>query len=140
MFYLIYRSQLTSQMQKEALLALLTQSRIKNRHKNITGMLLHFENKFIQLLEGDETEVRQLYAVISTDTRHEQVTILKQGYADNRLFPDWSMSFRTVATEEVANEPAYKDIYTPKSAGALDLVSLFNLLRGKYKPNGQTNN
>jgi hypothetical protein len=131
MYFLIYRSQATNPMSEEALNLLLEQSRDRNKTMNITGMLLHFEDKFLQLLEGDEEDVKLIYKSICVDTRHKNVLTLKEGPAEKRLFPDWSMSFRLVSRQEIADEPAYKDIYKPGTPGALDLVSLFNLLRGK---------
>ncbi len=131
MYYLIYRSQTTNPMPEEDLNNLLGQARDRNRSLNITGMLLFFDNKFLQLLEGEERDVKLVYDSIRTDTRHKDLHILKEGPAEKRLFPGWSMSFRLVSHQDFANEQAYKDIYKPGTAGALDLVSLFNLLRGK---------
>lgn len=131
MYFLIYRSEATSQMQEDDLKSLLSQSREHNKSIDITGMLLYFDNKFLQLLEGDEKDVKHLYAAICKDPRHKNVHTLKEGPAQQRLFPGWSMSFRVLSREDIATEPAYKDIYKPGSPGARDLVSLFNLLRGK---------
>lgn len=118
-------------MSDEALKSLLAQSRVRNKKLGITGMLLHFGNQFIQLIEGDEKQIRLLYADICADSRHKQIVALKAGGTKERLFPDWSMSFKSLTPEEIASEPAYKDVYTPGSQGALDLVLLFNFLRGK---------
>ncbi|MFD2163165.1 BLUF domain-containing protein [Paradesertivirga mongoliensis] len=134
MYFLIYRSEAVNPMPEETLKLLLAQSRERNKTMDITGMLLYFDKKFLQLLEGDEKEVKRLYADICADNRHRNVYTLKEGPAENRLFPGWSMSFRLVSNEDIAKEPAYKDIYKPGSAGASDLVSLFNLLRGKSDP------
>ena len=131
MYYLIYRSQVAAQMSEDELRQLLEQSRNYNKTVNITGMLLYFEDKFLQLLEGDEAKVKELYNSIRGDSRHKNVITLKEGSAEKRLFPDWSMSFRAVSKEEFANEPAYKSVSTPGSPGALDVVLLFDLLRGK---------
>lgn len=132
MYFLIYRSEAVKEMSEDDLRILLAQSREHNRRIGITGMLLFFGNKFLQLLEGDREEVTRLYAAISTDRRHKRVITLKEGDATKRIFPNWSMSFRHVSNAEILNEPAYKDIYMPGSPGAIDLVSLFNLLRGKF--------
>ncbi len=131
MYYLIYRSEVFNQMPEDELINLLEQSRKRNKTINITGMLLHFDNKFLQLLEGEETDIKTLYADICKDSRHKNVVTLKEGATENRLFPDWSMNFKIVSNEEFANEPAYKNINKPGSPGALDVVALFNLLRGK---------
>ncbi|MBC7913060.1 MAG: BLUF domain-containing protein [Pyrinomonadaceae bacterium] len=133
MYFLIYRSVASTNMTEEALKLLLAQSRERNKTLDITGMLVFFDGKFLQLLEGDEKDVKQLYADICRDSRHKQLITLKEGPANQRQFPGWSMSFRTISAEEISNEPAYKDIYKPGSKGAMDLVSLFNRLRGKVE-------
>ncbi|WP_207535605.1 BLUF domain-containing protein [Desertivirga arenae] len=131
MYYLIYRSEAIEEMEDKALKAILGSSRKYNKEVNVTGMLLYFDSKFLQLLEGEEFAVKSIFRKICKDSRHHNIVILKEGERMERLFPGWSMSFRTPSPEEVAAEPGYKDIYTPGSPGALDLVKLFNLLRGK---------
>ena len=131
MYFLIYRSQATQPVTEQMLKEILAQSRRRNPGMGITGMLLFFDNKFMQLLEGEESEVKLLYKDICADSRHTEVVTLREGPVLGRLFPEWSMSFRSLSPKEVAAEPAYKDVYTPGSPGAHDLHSLFNLLRGK---------
>jgi hypothetical protein len=131
MYYLIYRSEAVGEMEDNALKAILGSSRKYNKEVNVTGMLLYFDSKFLQLLEGEEFAVRSIFRKICEDGRHCNIVVLKDGEIPQPLFPGWSMSFRTPSPEEVAAEPGYKDIYTPGSPGALDLVKLFNLLRGK---------
>ncbi|MDF3078667.1 MAG: hypothetical protein K0S09_2556 [Sphingobacteriaceae bacterium] len=131
MYFLIYRSQATQPITDQVLKDILAKSRERNPAMGVTGMLLFFDNKFMQLLEGEESQVKLLYKDICADTRHTAVITLKEGPTSIRLFPEWSMSFRSLTQEEIAAEPAYKDVYTPGSSGAHDLRSLFNLLRGK---------
>jgi len=133
MYFLIYRSETTTTMLEDDLALILTQSHKRNKPMDVTGMLLFFEGKFLQLLEGKEEDVKQIYKIICNDTRHINIKMLKDGNIDERLFPGWSMSFRPITKQELADEPAYKDIYKPGSEGAIELVSLFNLLRGKGK-------
>lgn len=118
-------------MEDESLKSILASSRKYNKEVDVTGMLLYFDRKFLQLLEGDESVVKTIFNKICNDSRHHNIFVLKEGEISGPLFPGWSMSFRTPTPEEVAEEPGYKDIYTPGSPGALDLVKLFNLLRGK---------
>jgi len=131
MYFLIYRSEAAVPMSEDGLKTILTKARERNKTLEVTGMLLYFDNKFLQLLEGEKDQVKRLYADICADTRHKNVVTLKEGPSAQRLFPEWTMSFRIISEEELINEPAYKDIYKPGSPGAHDLVSLFNLLRGK---------
>jgi len=95
LYNLIYRSQAAFPMNDEALIRLLMDCRLKNSQKNISGILLYGYGFFIQLLEGDELDVRSLfYEKILHDSRHSGVKILNEGPSCKRLYPEWSMAFR----------------------------------------------
>ena len=70
MFQLIYASHAKHAFDETELVSLLKASRTKNLKLNITGMLLYKDGIFMQLLEGDETEVRKLFSTIKHDNRH----------------------------------------------------------------------
>ncbi len=64
----------------------------KNRHLDITGILMASGGLFYQVLEGPEEAVDQLYASISGDSRHTDLLLLQtERDQAGRLFPDWSM-------------------------------------------------
>ena len=71
--------------------SLFTEARGNNKAKGITGALLLSRDWFVQTLEGDETAVRALYAVIEGDPRHDSVSLLETGTVPSRAFPRWSM-------------------------------------------------
>ena len=58
MFKLIYVSNARKLLSSDDLLELMTASRHFNETVGITGILLYCEGCFMQLLEGDENEVR----------------------------------------------------------------------------------
>ena len=66
-------------------------ARRKNTAQGITGALLLYEDWFAQTLEGEEGEVRKLFAVIENDSRHNAVEVREQGAVDARVFACWSM-------------------------------------------------
>ena len=74
-FQLIYRSTAARQLTPNELIELLEQSRAKNARLNITGMLLFHGGCFMQLLEGNETDVRELYATIAADGHVTNATL-----------------------------------------------------------------
>jgi len=106
-FYLIYSSVEKILFDKEQLKILLNQSRDFNQQHNITGILLYVQRqqitkskgRFMQLLEGDERIVRELYQKIVKDNRHEAVVLLQFGKYDERCFNDWSMGFEESDSE-----------------------------------------
>lgn len=70
---------------------IITTSRKNNPQVEVTGCLVSGMNSYLQLLEGFETSVDQLYLKISKDTRHANIKILNEENIENRLFTTWSM-------------------------------------------------
>ncbi|RYY06510.1 MAG: BLUF domain-containing protein [Sphingobacteriaceae bacterium] len=113
MYFLIYSSYARIEFNQADLKVLLIQSREKNKQSGVSGMLLFLNGKFIQFLEGEEKEIKSLYAKISQDKRHTSVVLLKEGTTDQRLFTNWSMAFSSVTPEELANEEGLEKINSP---------------------------
>ena len=72
---------------------LLAKARRYNTEFSITGALLFNEDWFVQYLEGTEDAVREIFARIAADPRHEGVEVLFEGFTTERRFPEWSMAF-----------------------------------------------
>lgn len=94
MFHIIYVSEASHPLNRQELLALHARAREKNRVAGITGMLIHKDGRFAQVLEGNEATVRQLFETIRKDDRHGDVKILMEGPIAQREFADWSMGFQ----------------------------------------------
>ncbi len=71
-----------------------------NPSKDITGVLLHSENRFIQYLEGPK-EIIKLYDMIKGDTRHSKVVLLSYGPLKERNFPSWHMGFKSLSSDKI---------------------------------------
>jgi hypothetical protein len=69
---LLYVSNAARDIAPRALDAILSASRANNVLLGITGLLLHIDGGFLQILEGDERAVRELYARIAADRRHRE--------------------------------------------------------------------
>lgn len=62
---------------------------------------------FLQILEGDEQEVRSLYETISLDDRNEQATVLSTDFVKSRVFNKWAMAYyQFPPTKELSPEQA----------------------------------
>lgn len=109
MFFLTYISSATSRCSEEDLTLLLAQSRENNAKLGITGMLLYKDGNFMQVLEGEESAVRSLYARIERDPRNKGNIVLLQGHAEESQFPDWYMGFRNLDSPEVRDIPGYSE-------------------------------
>jgi hypothetical protein len=108
LYDLIYFSNATSVMQTSDINPILAQSRIRNADQQVTGFLMyvegiynhHKEGRFLQVLEGSEHDVTQIYDSIKKDLRHNQVTTLKEGPIENRNFSSWSMGYESFHVQQ----------------------------------------
>ena len=129
MKYLVYISSATQLPNQSELLDILAVSRENNKHNNLTGMLLYGEGSFMQLLEGDADELHKTFKAIEADIRHKNVMIMTEGDIENRIFPDWSMGFKSVNTQEMKQLSAYVN---PKELGLIDAErsnAMINMLK-----------
>lgn len=90
---LTYFSLATRAMSPTDLGALLDEAREKNLRRGITGLLVFFRNEFVQLLEGERTEIFSLYQSICADPRNRNNHLMWEEPIQQRSFADWSMAF-----------------------------------------------
>ena len=93
-FRLVYRSavRILHDRRREALADIFEVARWKNDGLGITGALLVWQDAFVQVIEGEESVVRNLYGAIHADPRHDHVVLLEAGPAPERVFGGWSMA------------------------------------------------
>ena len=103
LYHLIYQSQAIAPFTDAELAALLLQARARNRQVHVTGLLLHApDGRFLQILEGEEADVRELYyAHILSDPRHYQCQVLGEGSCAEYSFADWNMGFRLASAADL---------------------------------------
>lgn len=117
-FSLVYISTASNLYKESELAKILKGARSNNSNLGISGMLLCKDGSFLQVLEGDETQVKMLFQKISRDSRHKGVTIVHQSSSDQREFPDWSMGFRDLRSSDVSSIPGYSHFMeSPLSVG-----------------------
>ena len=75
LFHLGYVSTETGAIGTQGMIELMTEARRINTERDITGLLLHSEKFFYQVLEGTETEVKRTVASIEKDERHTAVEV-----------------------------------------------------------------
>ncbi len=63
----------------------------ENPWHRITGVLFYVHGKFLQIIEGDEQELRQLMKNIEADNRHRNVDYLIDTPVQDRGFGSWNM-------------------------------------------------
>lgn len=109
MLSLVYVSSSTTLLTDEDLVEILKRSQEKNKRLDITGMLLYRDGNIIQVLEGPEQAVRDLFSVIQQDPRHRGVIVLLEREIAAREFPDWTMAFRNLNDPDIHNVPGYSE-------------------------------
>lgn len=99
---LIYTSKATRPFSTEDLVTLLDVAREKNTQTDITGMLVHSDGVFLQILEGPADELDHLMATIRADERHAALRVVSDREVDQRSFGTWRMAFRDAPREHLA--------------------------------------
>tara|TARA_R110002051_G_scaffold178594_1_gene248441 strand:+ start:9176 stop:9607 length:432 start_codon:yes stop_codon:yes gene_type:complete len=100
MYELVYSSKANTITDKIAILDILNTAEKTNLKLDITGCLVYHKTTFVQILEGTEQDVRELYAKISKDERHRDVVILHEGNIAKRSFESWSMAFHNLNDQD----------------------------------------
>ncbi len=107
-FQLLYASGALASTTADDIQEILATSRANNARLGITGMLLFANGAFIQVLEGNETDVRRLAARISNDRRHRNFMVLLEKSAPERTFGRWQMGFKELTAEAADSSAAFR--------------------------------
>jgi hypothetical protein len=127
---LIYASSETRPITPTDLAEILAIAREKNAARGVTGMLLYEGGSFLQLLEGDESEVEQVFERISRDPRHHNIVVLSRAKVASRGFAEWSMGLLR-ASSEFRKLPGINDFLRTGVAGlASDRTIASRVLKG----------
>ena len=135
MHFLIYTSAANQLMSELELTDLLSHCRVRNSHDELTGMLLYKDGSFMQVLEGEKENVFRTYARIQKDTRHKDISLLREREIESRSFDGWSMGFKSVKSSDLESIPGFSQLsgdlfssvaYSKKPHIALKLLKSFH--------------
>ena len=116
MKYIVYVSQAAKAFSTDDLAGLLTHSRERNSADGVTGLLVYRYNtdfkrgNFLQVLEGTDDALDDVWRRISGDPRHHTIIVLDEGESDVRMFGDWSMGFRNVDENDLAKFAGFSEL------------------------------
>lgn len=102
LIHLVYASAARAAYTREELTRLLEEASRRNAELGVTGMLLHLEGSFFQVLEGEAEVVDELFARIASDPRHGNVTVIVREPIPRRAFADWKMAYAALDAEDAA--------------------------------------
>ncbi len=91
---LVYVSSAVRPVTAEDVARLLRGARKRNAIEGVTGLLLHSEGNFIQLLEGPKASVEKVFEFVKADPLHNGIIELLNEPCEAREFAGWSMGFR----------------------------------------------
>lgn len=89
---LIYYSSASSHLQDSDVDAILDEAVARNGRCGITGLLAYDAFHFMQILEGEDEAVNNLYLCIAADPRHYDVRLIIYQQIEERRFSEWSMA------------------------------------------------
>jgi hypothetical protein len=85
-------------------------------------------------LEGDEKDVEEIYEAIVNDQRNTGNIVMVKENINERTFPDWSMGFKHLTSQDKASIKGYSEFldrkmepeeFANKSNNILDLLFQF---------------
>lgn len=132
LYQLVYTSYRNQNCTDQEIQKILKSCEKNNPPLNITGILLHSDNLFIQYLEGDKNIIN-LYDAIKGDSRHRNVALLSYGPLNERIFPSWHMGYKNLPKEKIdfltqANEEDQRVFQSIVKGEKQSGVSAINLL------------
>jgi hypothetical protein len=93
MHQLLYVSQAARDIPASDLDDILVAGRANNLARDLSGILIHIDSGFLQILEGQRDAVMQMYGRIAGDQRHSHPRVLVDRAIAARSFPGWSLGY-----------------------------------------------
>lgn len=100
LYQLVYSSIRTPLCTQDEIDKILEACKKNNPKHEVTGVLLHSDNTFIQYLEGSK-DIIKLYDLIKTDPRHKSVALLNYSPLQQRVFPSWHMGYKSLTRSNI---------------------------------------
>ena len=124
---LLYVSQPVGPVTTTMTTLILEKSAAYNKKENITGILCQGSGLWMQVLEGERSQVNTLYSRILTDRHHQNVQLLSIEEITNRRFGQWSMALVYLSKDDPMVQMSHPE-FDPYSATAKDAMSLLEEL------------
>jgi hypothetical protein len=117
LFRMAYISAASKPFSRAELRDLLKQADELNAKAGVTGMLLHKDGRFMQILEGPKAAVKAIFGRISKDSRHHGIIVLIKEAAEERHFAGSPMAFRDLDSPEQRAVPGYGEFLNTPLTG-----------------------
>jgi hypothetical protein len=124
---LLYVSQPVGPVTTTITTLILEKSKSNNKKENITGVLCQGSGLWMQVLEGERSQVNALYSRIMADRIHRNVELLSMEEITKRRFSEWSMALVYLSKDDPLVKMSHPE-FDPYSASAKDAISLIDEL------------
>lgn len=137
-YCLTYFSSAVSSTTEPVIVEIVNLSREKNARLGITGVLLYINGRIVQVLEGQQQAVENLYESIKADPRHTDVRTVISQPITKRSFSHWYMGYETLTTRQYEE---VQDIIPvdlqDESLGDADQPVIVRMLKGFFDLNSR---
>lgn len=121
MHLIIYTSRYTGEASQIAddLRTITQTAKNNNPALNITGLLFYHNQQFMQITEGEQSDLEGLMEVVTADPRHKEVIRIVDQEVPERGFSDWNMdSFNLAEQQQLTPDQlkAIKELYSQNFA------------------------
>lgn len=134
MHLIVYTSEYTGKADEAPVLIgdIVRTSKQNNPEHDITGVLFYQNGQFLQVIEGEEADLRTLMANIEADKRHKNITMLFDEPILRRGFEQWNMDVfnldaaQTLDLDEMIKiSDAIKATIIPRADHLVELIETF---------------
>ena len=124
---LLYVSQPVGPVTTTMTTLILEKSTTHNKKENITGVLCQGSGLWLQVLEGERSQVNLLYARIMSDRNHPHVELLSMEQITQIGFGLWSMALVYLSKDDPMVQMAHPE-FDPYKASAKDAFFILDEL------------
>ena len=98
-FAISYVSSANRDINQDEVAELLDQTEIRNNNMGVNGLLIYSSGNFFEVIEGEETKIKDLFENIKEDPRHRNIMMVFEKEIDKPLFDDKEANFIFGKTE-----------------------------------------
>ncbi len=116
MISLAYISNSSKRYTDDELKHMLKDFQRRNATQNISGVLLYNgAGTFIQVIEGEEKPIDELFNKIKRDIRHKNVYCLRRAVIKEKSFVNWKMGFRNLSKDSTYHNEHFSEFMNDKN-------------------------
>ena len=113
--------------------SILEVSSINNKKTDITGVLCQGSGIYLQVIEGQRSDISALFSRIMADTRHNNVEILSMEEIEQRRYGQWSMALVQLSMDDPMVQMAHPE-FDPYAASSSDAMKIIDDLLKSSTP------